>query len=93
VYEVPTAAVFAEALADARAESKATVIVVAVDRRKSVGSYESWWDVPVAEVSTIPGVTEARKKYEKDSQLQRKYYRATGTKPGVEAQLGGTRRK
>ena len=32
------------------------VIVVPVDRESRVGGYESWWDVPVAEVSTNPDV-------------------------------------
>ena len=35
-----------------KADARTTVIVVPVDREARVGGYESWWDVPVAEVST-----------------------------------------
>ena len=37
-----------------------TVIYVQNDRYVDVPGYEAWWDVPVAEVSTMPGVEEAR---------------------------------
>jgi 3D-(3,5/4)-trihydroxycyclohexane-1,2-dione acylhydrolase (decyclizing) len=40
------------------------VIVVPVDRESRVGGYESWWDVPVAEVSASPDVQGARAAYE-----------------------------
>jgi 3D-(3,5/4)-trihydroxycyclohexane-1,2-dione acylhydrolase (decyclizing) len=40
------------------------VIVVPVDRESRVGGYESWWDVPVAEVSATPEVQGARAAYE-----------------------------
>jgi 3D-(3,5/4)-trihydroxycyclohexane-1,2-dione acylhydrolase (decyclizing) len=36
-----------------------------VDRESRVGGYESWWDVPVAEVSTIDAVQDARAAYER----------------------------
>jgi 3D-(3,5/4)-trihydroxycyclohexane-1,2-dione acylhydrolase (decyclizing) len=39
-------------------------IVTEVDRTRRVASYESWWDVAVAEVSEMPGVREARRAYE-----------------------------
>ena len=45
-----------EALARARAATKTTVIVVEVDRYEGVPGYESWWDVPVAEISELPAV-------------------------------------
>ncbi len=48
------------ALRDARTAERTTVIVVECDPTRGVGSYESWWDVPVAEVSTMPSVQEAR---------------------------------
>jgi 3D-(3,5/4)-trihydroxycyclohexane-1,2-dione acylhydrolase (decyclizing) len=40
------------------------VIVVEVDPAARVPAYESWWDVPVAEVSTIDAVRAARAEYE-----------------------------
>ncbi len=48
------------ALREARTAERTTVIVVECDPTRGVGSYESWWDVPVAEVSTMPSVQEAR---------------------------------
>ncbi len=53
-----------EALAVARQETQTVAIVVEVDGSMSVPGYESWWDVPVAEVSDSPLVRSARDKYE-----------------------------
>jgi 3D-(3,5/4)-trihydroxycyclohexane-1,2-dione acylhydrolase (decyclizing) len=53
-----------EALQVARDESRTTVIAVAADRYEGVPSYDSWWDVPVAEVSESAGVQDARVDYE-----------------------------
>ena len=52
------------ALEDARGETGPVVIVIEVDRYEGVPSYESWWDVPVAEVSSVASVREARERYE-----------------------------
>jgi 3D-(3,5/4)-trihydroxycyclohexane-1,2-dione acylhydrolase (decyclizing) len=52
------------ALAQARAADRTTVVVVEVDPLAAVGSFESWWDVPVAEVSVMSTVQEARRAYE-----------------------------
>lgn len=51
------------ALADARERAKSTVIVVPVDRRVQVPDTGAWWDVPVAEISDMPSVQEARRNY------------------------------
>src|SRR6185295_2005280 len=40
------------------------VIVVPVDRDARLGGYQSWWDVPVAEVSTMAEVQRARTAFE-----------------------------
>ena len=53
------------ALRDAWSRDGVSVIVVPVDRDKSVGGRESWWDVPVAEMSPLPEVRRARAEYEK----------------------------
>lgn len=53
------------ALVEARKQTRTTVIVIETDPRKRAPGYESWWDVPVAEVSTIPSVKKARKQFEK----------------------------
>jgi 3D-(3,5/4)-trihydroxycyclohexane-1,2-dione acylhydrolase (decyclizing) len=51
-------------LAAAKAETQTVVIAVEADRYEGVPSYESWWDVPVAEVSEAASVRAAREQYE-----------------------------
>jgi 3D-(3,5/4)-trihydroxycyclohexane-1,2-dione acylhydrolase (decyclizing) len=53
-----------DALDAAKIESGVTVIAVTTDRARGVSSYESWWDVPVAEVSETASVRSAREQYE-----------------------------
>jgi 3D-(3,5/4)-trihydroxycyclohexane-1,2-dione acylhydrolase (decyclizing) len=53
------------ALAEARGVEETVVIHVEVDRYESVPGYESWWDVPVAEVADVPEVRAARSDYER----------------------------
>jgi 3D-(3,5/4)-trihydroxycyclohexane-1,2-dione acylhydrolase (decyclizing) len=48
----------------AQAEARTTVIVVPADRHEGAPSYESWWDVPVAEVAESRSVRTARTAYE-----------------------------
>jgi 3D-(3,5/4)-trihydroxycyclohexane-1,2-dione acylhydrolase (decyclizing) len=48
------------ALASARGENRTTLIYVRNDRLEGVPGYDSWWDVPVAEVSESEDVREAR---------------------------------
>jgi len=62
-----------EALARARAATRTTVIVVEVDRYEGVPGYESWWDVPVAEVSELPAVQQARAEYEAAKAAERRF--------------------
>jgi 3D-(3,5/4)-trihydroxycyclohexane-1,2-dione acylhydrolase (decyclizing) len=64
---------FRDALAAAKKVQRTVVIHVEVDRHASVPSYESWWDVPVAETSEVAGVRDARKSYEKAKQKQRRH--------------------
>jgi 3D-(3,5/4)-trihydroxycyclohexane-1,2-dione acylhydrolase (decyclizing) len=61
------------ALEAARTETRTTVIVVPVDREQRVGGYESWWDVPIAEVSTIDAVQKARSEYVRARVAERNY--------------------
>ena len=51
------------ALETARSADRTTAIVIPVDIEQRVGGYESWWDVPIAEVSTIDAVQKARDEY------------------------------
>jgi 3D-(3,5/4)-trihydroxycyclohexane-1,2-dione acylhydrolase (decyclizing) len=55
---------FVAALATAKASTQTTVIYIKNDRLLGVPGYESWWDVPVAEVSTVPTVAAARAEWE-----------------------------
>jgi 3D-(3,5/4)-trihydroxycyclohexane-1,2-dione acylhydrolase (decyclizing) len=52
--------------------------VIPVDLEQRVGGYESWWDVPVAEVSTLDTVQTARREYERARTAEREYLRAPG---------------
>jgi 3D-(3,5/4)-trihydroxycyclohexane-1,2-dione acylhydrolase (decyclizing) len=61
------------ALASSRDESRPTVIVVTVDREARVGGYDSWWEVPVAEVSTMADVRQARAAFEAARRRERDY--------------------
>ena len=67
------AASLGRAIADARASRDTTVIVVPVDREARVGGYESWWDVPVAETSTLEAVRTARAEYDENRRRQRTF--------------------
>lgn len=52
-----------KALQEARKSSKTAVIVIETSYSQRVPGYESWWDVPIAEVSEIKSVQDARKNY------------------------------
>jgi 3D-(3,5/4)-trihydroxycyclohexane-1,2-dione acylhydrolase (decyclizing) len=73
VFRAGTLGAFHEAIAAARAEAGPSVIVVPVDRESRVGGYESWWDVPVAEVSTTREVQDARAAYERARRKERDF--------------------
>jgi 3D-(3,5/4)-trihydroxycyclohexane-1,2-dione acylhydrolase (decyclizing) len=65
------------ALRDAREYRDGPVVVhVETDRYAGVPGYESWWDVPVAEISDAPAVQAARARYEDDRARQRRYLEA-----------------
>jgi 3D-(3,5/4)-trihydroxycyclohexane-1,2-dione acylhydrolase (decyclizing) len=56
---------FRAALAAARAADRTTVIEIETDPLISAPDSESWWDVPVAEVSAVPATQAARGEYER----------------------------
>jgi 3D-(3,5/4)-trihydroxycyclohexane-1,2-dione acylhydrolase (decyclizing) len=62
-----------DALAEAKSEDRTVVVHVPVDRYEGVPSYESFWDVPVAEVSEMDSVIAARKEYAANKQAERRY--------------------
>jgi len=51
------------ALLEARKNPKTSVIVIETDYAQRVPGYESWWDVPIAEVSEVESVRAARERY------------------------------
>ncbi|MFY9578214.1 MAG: thiamine pyrophosphate-dependent enzyme, partial [Gaiellaceae bacterium] len=51
-------------LDEAKRQESTVVLAVEVDRYEGVPGYESWWDVPVAEVSGVDTVRAARGAYE-----------------------------
>jgi 3D-(3,5/4)-trihydroxycyclohexane-1,2-dione acylhydrolase (decyclizing) len=50
-----------------------SVVVIETDGTQRVPSYETWWDVPVAEVSSIPAVVEAREQWETGQRMERAF--------------------
>lgn len=64
---------FVEALDEAKTTDETTVIYVQTDRYEDVPDYESWWDVPVAEVSEMPAVEESRAEWEEHRSWERDY--------------------
>jgi len=58
----------------ARKERRTSVIVVETSYEDRVPSYESWWDVAIAEVSTSEAVTDARRKYEEARKKERLFF-------------------
>ena len=64
VIECATGDEYGAALMAAKAADRTTVVVIKNDRLHAVPGYESWWDVAVPEVSTLPSVQAARAQYE-----------------------------
>src|SRR5205809_452270 len=61
------------ALERARQATRTSVISIEVDRYEGVPNYESWWDVPLAEVATVESVRAARREYEKARKKEQRY--------------------
>jgi 3D-(3,5/4)-trihydroxycyclohexane-1,2-dione acylhydrolase (decyclizing) len=62
-----------DALVAAKTVDRTVVIYVPVDRYEGVPNYESWWDVPVAEVSDSADVRKARDEHER-GQARRRWH-------------------
>jgi 3D-(3,5/4)-trihydroxycyclohexane-1,2-dione acylhydrolase (decyclizing) len=73
VFRANTIADLRDALAEAKTQPQTAVIYIETDRYAGVPGYESWWDVAVAEVSTIPSVQEAYEHY-KEAKEKERYY-------------------
>jgi 3D-(3,5/4)-trihydroxycyclohexane-1,2-dione acylhydrolase (decyclizing) len=75
VIRANTAAEFTDAVKVAKANDVTTVIHVETDTLICAPSSESWWDVPVSEVSELDSTRAARQKYEQNKAAQRSYLR------------------
>jgi 3D-(3,5/4)-trihydroxycyclohexane-1,2-dione acylhydrolase (decyclizing) len=62
---------FRQALSDAKKQTRTSVVVVETSYDDRVPGYESWWDVPIAEVSERDAVKAARAEYEKARRKER----------------------
>lgn len=60
-----------QAIAAARERGGVNAIVVEVDRAARTKNYDSWWDVPVAEVSELESTKAARAAYEPERAKER----------------------
>jgi 3D-(3,5/4)-trihydroxycyclohexane-1,2-dione acylhydrolase (decyclizing) len=70
---VSTVDELSEALQNAKRATRTSVIGIEVDRYEGVPNYESWWDVPVAEVATVDAVKAARESYEASKKKEQRY--------------------
>ena len=73
VIRVGTAEEFTDAVKVAKANDVTTVIHVETDPKVSAPSSQSWWDVPVSEVSELDSTRVAREAYERHKAAQRSY--------------------
>jgi 3D-(3,5/4)-trihydroxycyclohexane-1,2-dione acylhydrolase (decyclizing) len=71
VIRASTAGELAEAIKAAKAGDSSVVIHVETDPLINAPDSESWWDVPVSEVSTLESTQTARRSYEQHKAAQR----------------------
>jgi 3D-(3,5/4)-trihydroxycyclohexane-1,2-dione acylhydrolase (decyclizing) len=60
-----------KALADMKRDTRTTAVVIEVDKEARVPGYESWWDVPISEVSGLESIRAARARYEEAVKKER----------------------
>ena len=73
VFEAEDLPSLVEALEQSKEQERTTVVVIETDREARVPSYESWWDVPVAEVSETEAVQHAFEEYRSVLNKERNY--------------------
>lgn len=71
VIEAKTLLELKAALHDAREAAQTTVVKIDVDYDEQVPRYESWWDVPIAQVSEVDSAKAAYEEYEVERQKER----------------------
>jgi 3D-(3,5/4)-trihydroxycyclohexane-1,2-dione acylhydrolase (decyclizing) len=64
---------FVSTLQNMRHHDRTSVVVVEVDKEMRVPGYESWWDVPISEVSEIESIRQARAEYERAVKKERRH--------------------
>jgi 3D-(3,5/4)-trihydroxycyclohexane-1,2-dione acylhydrolase (decyclizing) len=62
------------ALLSARNQSRTSVVVIETSYEQNVPGYESWWDVPIAEVSERDAVKAVRQEYEQARKRERHFF-------------------
>ena len=63
-----------DALAAGKKQQRTSVVVVETSYDDRVPGYESWWDVPIAEVSESDAVKAAREKYDEARKKERYFF-------------------
>jgi 3D-(3,5/4)-trihydroxycyclohexane-1,2-dione acylhydrolase (decyclizing) len=62
------------ALSEARGIDRTSVVVIETDINERVPGFESWWDVPIAEISKLESVQTARAAYEEAKRKERYFF-------------------
>ena len=70
----PTPAEVTAAVRAARERSGVSVVVIPLDPEKRMPGLGTWWDVPVAEVSTVEHTRQTRERYEEKVRTQRSIF-------------------
>ncbi|HEU0138407.1 MAG TPA: 3D-(3,5/4)-trihydroxycyclohexane-1,2-dione acylhydrolase (decyclizing) [Bryobacteraceae bacterium] len=68
------------ALEAMKRDDRTTAVVIEVDKEMRVPGYESWWDVPISEVSRIESIRAARAAYEEALKRERRHEVAAGAR-------------
>jgi len=61
------------ALENMKRHDRTSAVVIEVDKEARVPGYESWWDVPISEVSEIESIRQARAEYEQAVKKERRH--------------------
>jgi 3D-(3,5/4)-trihydroxycyclohexane-1,2-dione acylhydrolase (decyclizing) len=62
------------ALAEGKKQNRTAVVVIETAYDQRVPGYESWWDVPIAEVSERDAVKAAHRNYEQARKRERFFF-------------------
>ena len=62
------------ALLEGKKQNRTSVVVIETSYDQRVPGYESWWDVPIAEVSERDAVKEARREYDEKRKKERFFF-------------------